>query len=54
MNGIGHRAAEEIHVVSKDHHEIDLGRIGRGTNLREGFFAIFGHPFGLTGREAVG
>ena len=54
VNGVRHRAAEKIHVVSEDHHEADLGRIGGGANLRESFFAILGDPFRLARREAVG
>ncbi len=54
VNGVRHRAAEKIHVVSEDHHEADLGRIGGGANLRENFFAILGDPFRLARREAVG
>ena len=54
MNRVGHRAAEKIYVVSEDHHEVDLGRVGRGTNLRESFFAILGDPLRLAGSKAVG
>jgi hypothetical protein len=54
VNGVRHRAAEKIHVVSEDHYEVDVGRIGRGANLRESLFAILGDPFRLAGREAVG
>ena len=54
VNGVRHRAAEKIYVVSKDHHEVAIGRIGGGANLRESFFAIPGDPLRLTGSEAVG
>lgn len=54
VNRVRHRPAEEIYVVSEDHHEVDPGRAGGGADLRKGLFAILGDPFRLAGREAVG